>query len=378
MLAALPAGRVSAWLDLGASAATLLLACVLMTEPDGTLPDGSVSLSRVVVLRWDSLAALFAVLISTCGLAMRWRRLYRWHCVGGRRAAGQVMLGSVLAACLLADPLLTWLALVAATAAALYPALSRTWNGVPVAATGLALALFGSIAEHGVRATVILAPAALILGYATLASLLPDLLIVLLALLLRLRLLGQMAISPEAINPGVGPMLIGLGLAASMGCGLALLMRPDTPRRLALLRLGQGSAALVVFGLGGSEAVFAGLVQVVLLALTSAAAEVGGRTGPERIAVAAGLGGLPPLGVFPGLALIAIVIAHRAAWLLLPLGAGLLMMGWATVIRLSQARWIGPVRFAPVWVPLGLVLLIGWFLPQPAADWLRAVAASTP
>jgi hypothetical protein len=174
---------------------------------------------------------------------------------------------------------------------------------------------------------------------------------------------------------GTGSLLVALGLAAALGCGLCLVLRPSSLERLALLRLGQGGAAVVAFGLGGVEATFAGLVQVILLALSGAAADLGGRPGPERAAIMAGLGGLPPFGVFPGLALILMATAHRAAWLLLPLGLGLAMMGWATVLRLPNPRWVGPMTAAPVWVPLGLVLLIGWLMPEGAADWLCATAA---
>ena len=142
--------------------------------------------------------------------------------------------------------------------------------------------------------------------------------------------------------------------------------------------LGQGAAAAAAFGLGGPEATFAGLVQVILLVLASAAADLAARPGAERAIVAAGLAGLPPFGCFPGLALIVLATAHRLPWLLLPLGAGLGMIGWATILQLPPPRWTGPLTLAPVWIPLGLALLVGWFLPAGAADWLRATLAPVP
>jgi hypothetical protein len=361
----LPPGRVAAWIDLGSTAVTAGLACAALGQDDAMLPP----------FRVDELAVLFMALIALSAAARRWANLHRRRRTSDRRAAGQAMLGGMLLACLLADPLLCWLALAAATAAALYPALPRGWDGVPLAGAGLGLALFGIIAIHAdpmTRPTVaVIALAGLILGYALLAGLLPGLLILLLALLLRLR-----GLSGE--STAVGPMLIALGIAASLACGGALICRPDSVRRVTLLRLGQGGVAVAAFGLGGTEAVFAGLVQVALLALAGAAADMGGRTGPERVAIAAGLGGLPPLGVFPGLALIAAAVAHQSAWLLLPLGVAVAMMGWATIVRLPSPRWNEPIVATPVWVPLGLILLIGWLLPAGAADWLHAAAAGVP
>jgi hypothetical protein len=370
-LAVLPAGRIAAQVDLALAGVTALLATALLSQ--GALIQGALAQGALIqgadalgVLRLDGLAAVFMTLLAVSAVAVRWTCRRRLHRSRGRRSSGQAMLGAMLLACLLTDPLLTWLALAAATAAALFPMLPMAWDRVPLAGGGLVLALFGIVAVHGEPTLSVVAPAGLILGYAMLACVVPDLLILLLALLLRVRDL------PGSV---VGPMLIGLGLAAVLGCGLRLLLWPSNPERTALLRLGQGGAAVVAFGLGGVAAIFAGLVQVILLTVSGAAADVGGRPGPERVAIAAGLGGLPPFGVFPGLALILIAAAHRSTWLVLPLGTGLAMMGWATVLRLPAPRWVGPVTAAPVWLPLGFVLLIGWLMPESAADWLRATAA---
>jgi formate hydrogenlyase subunit 3/multisubunit Na+/H+ antiporter MnhD subunit len=363
--------RLTAWIDFAAAAATALLTCFVLAQADVTLS----------VLRLDSLAALFMALIALSGAATAWVNLRRRYRSGRRRAAGQVMLGCMLLVCLLADPLLSWLTVAGASAAALYPALqqnggttavAQSWERVPLAGSGLALVLFGIIAAHAGATVAVLAPAGVILGYAILASLQPSLLIVLLALLSRLHDLG----SASAMGATIGPMLIGVGLAATLACGLTLLIRPDTRRRLAFLQLGQAGTALLAFGIGTAEAIFAGLVQVVLLVLSRIAAEIGGRAGTERVAIAAGLAGLPPAGVFPGLALIAVATAHKAPWLLAPLGAGLAMLGWATITRLAAPRWTGPLTAAPVWIPLGLSLLIGWLLPASVSDWLHTAAAA--
>jgi hypothetical protein len=340
--------RIPGWADLVIVAATLLLSAVLLGWDDETWG----------LLRLDGLAALFMVLIAGSALARRWARAHRRL---RRGAADLALLGAALLVCLSADPLLSWFALAGAAAAALYPALPRGWDRVPLAGCGLGLALFGLIAEHGDPALAALAPAGLVLGYAMLAGLTPGLLIVLLALVLRL--------------PGSNAMLLGLGLGGVLACGLGLLVAPT---RGSLVRLGQGAAAAAAFGLGGPEATFAGLVQVILLVLASAAADLAARPGAERAIVAAGLAGLPPFGCFPGLALIVLATAHRLPWLLLPLGAGLGMIGWATILQLPPPRWTGPLTLAPVWIPLGLALLVGWFLPAGAADWLRATLAPVP
>jgi hydrogenase-4 component F len=284
-------------------------------------------------------------------------------------ASRQAALGGALLAALAAMPLLTWAGLVIATAAALFPA--RDWDRVPLAGIGLSLALFGIIAASSgpliaIPPAGILAPTGVVLGYGILAALVPDLIILLPALLLRV--LGTLA------GGSAQALLLGLGSSALLACAVRLLPRTSERRRLAILPLAQAAAAVVAFGLGGAEAIFAGLVQLILLATSIAAVAVSEGTGPSRLASVAGLAGLPPLGVFPGLVLIVLAVAHQQPWLLVPLGMALMVIGWTTITALPSGRRNGREGISAAWVPLALAVLIGWLLPAGAADWLRDIA----
>ena len=62
------------------------------------------------------------------------------------------------------------------------------------------------------------------------------------------------------------------------------------------------------------------LVLLILLILTRAAARMA--DGAVAGVALAGLGGVPPLGVFPGLVLVVLVLSNHDPWLLLPLAVG--------------------------------------------------------
>jgi hypothetical protein len=92
----------------------------------------------------------------------------------------------------------------------------------------------------------------------------------------------------------------------------------------------------------------------------------------------AGLGGLPPLGVFPGLVLVVLALAAHAPWLLLPLGAALLPMVLASVPR--RLPDFAPRLETPsiAWLPLALAVLLGYFAPDTVGHWLHLLVAGPP
>ena len=66
-------------------------------------------------------------------------------------------------------------------------------------------------------------------------------------------------------------------------------------------------------------------------------------------------------------------IAAQSAWLLILVGAAVVVMAWATLAGNLASRQSRPAA-SPAWLVLALVMLVGWFMPADAADWLRVVA----
>ncbi len=80
---------------------------------------------------------------------------------------------------------------------------------------------------------------------------------------------------------------------------------------------------------------------------------------------------MPPFGLFSSLALILAATAARAPWLLLPLGAALAAIAWAVLLQLPTQRRL---LASPAWVPLGLLLIAGFAMPEPVLAWFRLAA----
>jgi hypothetical protein len=141
--------------------------------------------------------------------------------------------------------------------------------------------------------------------------------------------------------------------------------------RLALVGLAQAGAAAFAFGLGTDAGSLAGLLQLSFLALTQCAVLLAREDGVDRLAALAGLAGVPPFGLFPSLALILAATASRLPWLLLPLGTGLAAIAWTVLLRLPTERRLLP---SPAWIPLALLLLAGFAMPDPLLAWFRLAA----
>jgi hydrogenase-4 component F len=96
--------------------------------------------------------------------------------------------------------------------------------------------------------------------------------------------------------------------------------------------------------------------------------------GLAPLLASAGLAGLPPFGVFPGMALAILAVARQAPWILMALLPGLAALGWAAIVRLPTPRIAPSDRWSPAWIPMAAALLLGFCMPGPIAEWLRALA----
>jgi hypothetical protein len=279
------------------------------------------------------------------------------------RIASLLKLGFVLVAVGTEDPVQAWLALLAAAAMALAPGGTARHDRATLAYAGAGFALFGLLLLSAEPSAV--AFFSLFAGYAVLAAVIPDFAIPLLVLVLRFA-------DGTDWPPVAGALAIGIALAALLGCA-ALLLQTGRQHRAVLLQLGQASIAALAIATMQPEGRFAAAILLILLILTRAACRVA--NGPAGMLALAGLAGLPPLGVFPGLVLVVLVVSSHAPWVLLPLVSGLVPMlraGMPTRQRMVPLR---TTLLSVGWLPLALALLFGFFAPPELVRWLSALTA---
>jgi hydrogenase-4 component F len=409
VLACVSSWRAGVWINLVGSVVTF--GCALLLPWQVGL--------RAPYLLVDALSVHLALLTAFVGLTTSWfsvtyvrvevarrrldrRRLRLYH------AMFQVFVGAMLLA-LLSDNLgVTWVAIEAATiAAVLVVGLPRTaeaveasWKFFLICGVGIALALFGTIVLYlaalpalgpGTAAmswstllpaaarcdgTVLnLAFAFLLLGYGTKAGLAPlhawmpdahaegptpvsavlsgSILNVALCVLLRLRglMAANAAVGGGAIAPGTP--LMALGLISVLMAAFSLWQRRDVKRFFAFSTIEQSGLAAFAFGLGGPVATFAGLLHITLHTLAKASVfQCVGRAaqlkGGQRFV---DIGGLLETHRMLAITLAVGVIAVAA---LPPLGvfASEFLIATETILR---APWLA--------LPLGIGLLVGaWAL----------------
>ena len=227
------------------------------------------------------------------------------------------------------------------------------------------------------------------------------------ALVLILRLRHVLSASAEAIDPG--PPILALGLISVLFAAFSLWHRRDVKRFFAFSSIEQSGLTAFAFGLGGRGAIFAGVLHMTLHTLAKAAifqcvgraaqlrggqrfSDIGGLVTTDRLlglTLAAGIitvAGLPPFGLFASEFLITVETLRHSLWLALPLAIGLVVGGWALMMRL-QTLCLGPpgteiragrlpaLQLVPVWLHLVIVLVLGLAMPAPVVGWLRAIAA---
>jgi hypothetical protein len=343
----MPLGSVAraGWIELGGVAALFLAAL--------TIP-------------LDALASVFAPLIAFDGMVRAWLARRPDASAPAERLASLLKLGCILLAVGTTDPVLAWVAILAAAAAAVLPGKKpgslqcRQYDRLALACVGAGLALYGLLTLPAeVPGTGYFG---LFAGSAILAAAVPDLAIPLLVLILRLADRSEWPAAAGSLGAGVA--VIGL-----LACSAVLLRRRrDLPD---ILLLAQASIAALAIATLQPDGRFAAVVLLVLLSLTRTAARAASE--PAGALAVAGLAGIPPLGVFPGLVLAVLAVSSHAPWLLVPLGIGLMPVLRAGLPRrLPVVSWRAAV-LSVGWLPLALAALFGFFAPADLVRWLSAL-----
>lgn len=319
-----------------------------------------------LIVPLDSLASVFAPLLGLDGVLSACARRNRESRSPMRRATALAQSGFVILAVCAPNPIVAWLAVLATMAAALLPTLSRRWHGGVLAFVAASLVLFGMLLLHGATPVApVLGGFSLFAGFAMIAAAVPDLAVVVVILILRLT-------NQFAWPPRLQAIAVGIAVAALLACAVRL-ANPFRLHRVALLQLGQASIAALAICVGQAEGRFAGLVLLILLILSRSAARFHDRWAAP-LAVA-GLGGIPPFGVFPGLVLIALTISAHDPWLLLPLGAALVPITVASMPQRFPDLPARPTAPSIAWLPLLLAILAGYFAPDGLVHWWRILTA---
>ncbi len=316
-----------------------------------------------LALPLDPLGAVFAPLTALWGIAEAWAARHRISQGLTQRLAAPTKLAFMLVAIAATDPIPASLAVMGATSAALFPTFRRRRGEAMLAFCAAGLVIFGLL-------TMPVAPAAvpytcLLLGYAVIAAVVPELAVIVVLLVFRLML--QTHLPP--VTPAI---LTAVAVAAPLMCALLLIL--DTraeQRRLTLIHLAQTSIAAVALGLELPDGRFAALVTLILLILTRCATRMGAPAGA-------------PIGVFLGLALVLLALGSHAPWLLLPVGLSLCVVITAGFPPRDRSRAAAPLSAswtaprAASLLPLVLALVFGFFAPHGMIEWLRAVTAGPP
>ncbi len=226
------------------------------------------------------------------------------------------------------------------------------------------------------------------------------------ALMALLRAQSIVAANPQAV--AADGILVALGLASLLLSALALWRRRDARRFFAWSSIGHMGLASLAFGLGANlagllhmaahsvvkSAIFFGIGHAARIKGSQKIADIGGLAATHpglgwglAIAIAA-IAGMPPFAVFASEFLLVTETAARNAWLLAPLGIGLLV-SVAAEITLLQRLCLGDptpdgatppttmeslTAVLPLWLHLGLALVMGIAMPAGMAAMLRAGA----
>ncbi len=200
-------------------------------------------------------------------------------------------------------------------------------------------------------------------------------------------------------------MLMGFGLLSVLLASLFLWRQRDIKRLFAYSSIEHMGIISFAFGMGGAVATFAALLHMTVHSLTKSAIfftvghasqKVGSQLmddirGLVSISPTIGWGlmigslailGMPPFGVFASEFLILTTAMRQQPWatpiLLLALG-----IAFAAILRRVQPMVFGettarrlphPPALLPVFVHLGIVLMLGLWIPPYLAGWYRAAA----
>lgn len=206
-------------------------------------------------------------------------------------------------------------------------------------------------------------------------------------------------------NDLAGQLMMGFGLLSVVVAALALARRKDIKRLFGYSSIEHMGLITFAFGMGGPVATFAALLHMTVHSLTKSAiffavGHAAQKTGTQQIQDIRGLIkisptvgwglmlgslailGIPPFGVFASEFLILTTAMHQEPWatpfLLIGLGVAFaaifskvqpMVFGETTAKRLPH-----PPALVPVFVHLGLVLLLGLYIPPYLAHWYTEAA----
>lgn len=309
-------------------------------------------LAATVLVPLSPLSSAFAPLLGLDAVFQSYARRNKTSLPPRTRILAFFTAALVVAAACASQPIMVWLAVLAASGTHFARAPTRRPDDALLAFTGAGVLLFGLLT---------LGPPFAIVGYfcifagiVAVCAVVPDLAVPLIVLLLRLAIRTPW---PAAVS-GLG---LAIALSALAVCAVGLARR----RSIAALYLAQTSTAAIALCLGTPDGRFAALALLTLLILTRTAT----RVAPVTPLANAALAGGPPLGVFPGLVLVTLALAGQNPWLLLPVGA-------AFVPILLSIR-PGPISVHPslAWLPFGLALLAGYGAPDGLIRWWHMLTA---
>ena len=351
LLAALPPrGRLPAFVNIGISAGSLLIALALLGQDHGVQGWTRIDALNLPFVAVAALIGLTTAIFSAATVEAETfdpLRARAYH------AAFQVFMGAQALALVSDNMGVMWVAIEIATLASVLmvgvhgtpAAVEAAWKFFILCGVGIALALFGTIllylaaqpvvgsgdpglswgALHAVAAqcdpgVLSLAFVFLLVGYGTKAGLvplhswLPDAeaegplpicavlsgLLLNAALLAILRAQSIIGANPSALAPG--PFLIGFGLASLLLAAFALWRRRDARRLFAWSSIEHIGLATIAFGIGGAVVSLAGIIHLLGHALVKSAVffAVGAATQIKGSRQIADIGGLasshPALG----------------------------------------------------------------------------------
>jgi hydrogenase-4 component F len=203
-----------------------------------------------------------------------------------------------------------------------------------------------------------------------------------------------------------GNLMMGFGLLSVVVAAFLIKRQTDVKRMFAYSSIEHMGLVTFAFGMGGAVASFAGLLHMTMHSLTKSAIffAVGHATQSAGTQMMDGIRGLirtnptigwglmlgtvailgvPPFGVFASEFLIITTAMHEHPWAT-PFLLAALGVAFASIFGKVQPMVFGETELpklphqpalTPVFVHLGLVLMLGLFIPPYLADWYRQAAA---
>lgn len=218
-----------------------------------------------------------------------------------------------------------------------------------------------------------------------------------------LRFKVLLAMSHATIEPGT--LMIGIGLLSLFFAAIMLYRRRDIKRLFAYSSIEHMGIIAFAFGMGGPLGNLAGLLQMMLHSLTKSAiffsvGHIAQAKGTQKISAITGLttshpllgwtlvagvaaiAGLPPFGLFTSEFLLITSTFNRAPLLATALSLGILLAFGALLLRMTGVCFgepspgVQPITASslPIFLHLGVVLIIGLALPGFLYAWFAHVA----